>query len=417
MITLQHESVLPNGNGGENYVKAAFLAHDPMLEVKKSYAEKMEKEAIRDLVNEKKGILILDLDHTLFQVTLRPITKENPGFETWNFETELKHSGKLLEEKTYWFNLDSSPNASPFFLHLRPGMYSFLTEASTMFELYAYTQGTNEYARKILGAIDPNGEFFGTPFRLIAREIDPNTGHATRKNLSRVFPNEEDLVLIIDDRDDVWDSTRNLIKLTPFLFFQDPEREKLFGLTPTSDPSFCPYIRHHDPSQPARVVDTQLKYLENVLADLHAEVFFGASTPSFPSALEWRKSQLFSNMLFHHNPRVGGNVYKIIKQYGGQILRGGIPTAAGTTVNLGVLGQSRRGDEPELIHPWFVLFAISTLSVPALPEIFSVEAIERDAVGCIWEQVPDVGESNTGGSDSPTLQAQDELDLLEDLLS
>ena len=393
-----------------------------MLEVKKSYADKMEKEAVRDLIKEKRGILILDLDHTLFQVTLRPISKDFPSLQVWNVDTEMKHSGKLLEGKTYWFNLESSSQGPPFFIHLRPNMYSFLTAASKLFELYAYTQGTNEYARKILGMIDPSGEFFGSPLRLIAREIDPATGLATRKNLSRVFPNEEGLVVIIDDRDDVWDSNAswsNLIKLTPFLFFQDKEREKLFSLTPTSDPTFHPFIRDDNAIQSAHVIDSQLSYLERLLEELHAQVFFGGRTPdlgdqnfSFPSVLVEKKSSLFSNHEFAKNPRVGNNVYKIIKQYGGRIVDS--PSGDGKIfVNLGVPGQARRGDEPDLIHPWFVLFSISTLTVMGeeeMKETFSIDVIDSEGILNLWEAV-------VPASQEELEDDQNELDLLEDILN
>ena len=386
-----------------------------MLEVKKSYAERMEKEAISDLVKEKKGILILDLDHTVFQVTLRQITQEVKGFETWNFATEMDHSGVLLEGKTYWFNLDSSPRAPPFFIHLRPGLYSFIRTASSMFELYAYTQGTQEYAKKLLGAIDPTGDFFGSPHRLIARELDPATGQTVRKNLSRVFPNEEALVLIIDDRDDVWDSQaslQNLIKLTPFMFFQDKEREKLFSVTPTSDPLFHP-LTDNGTIRPT-VVDKQLVYLENVLADLHGEAFFSSSEdqqPSLQSVFFSRKSNLFSEFEFLENDRVGDNVFRIVRQYGGKIVaesEAGHNPNRPYTVLLGIPGQSRRGSQPELIHPWFVLFCVSTLTVPSDPELFSVARIEQEGITNMWEVV------NTHSLPLGSDAAED--DLLNDLL-
>jgi FCP1-like phosphatase family protein len=400
-------------------VKAAFLAHDPMLEVKRSYAECMEKEAVKDLVREKKGILILDLDHTLFQVTLRHVTEEIPGFETWSFATELEHSGRLMENKTYWFRLDSSPQANPFFLHLRPGMYSFLQFASSMFDLYAYTQGTQEYAKKILSGIDPKGELFGTPFRLIAREIDPNTGLAGRKNLFRVFPNEEGLVLIIDDRDDVWDSSassQNLIKLSPFLFFPDKEREKLFTVTPTSDLLFKPRT---DSAIIPSIKDDQLSYLERLLADLHAEVFFGSSQEesaasySFPMVLDQRRSHLFENHIFIKNDRVNMNVFKQVKLFGGSFIS--LAEALEyegpkTVVFIGVPGQSRKGTDPELIHPWFVLFCVSTFSLPRSVELFALSRIEADYITNIWDCV---SESEL----APQTGEADEEDLLADLLA
>ena len=391
-----------------DYVKVAFLAHDPKLEVKKSYAEMMEKQAVQDLVREKKGILILDLDHTLFQVTLRPITEEIQGFETWSFQTELGHTGRLMEGKTYWFNLESMPKAPPFFIHLRPGVFSFLKLASSMFELYAYTQGTSEYAKRILGGIDPSGEFFGTPFRLIARELDPSTGHTLPKNLSRVFPNEEGLVLIIDDRDDVWDKTasgNNLIKLTPFMYFPDKEREKLsadaYFRTRTDD-----LILQH-------LRDDQLMHLERLLSELHSELYFAnSSEPKSPSSLSLtavlasHKCRLFEHIEFVKNDRVNGNVFKLAKVFGASFVSLSEAGRSGRErVFIGLPGQARRGSDPEIIHPWFILYAASTYSVPPA-ELFSIQRIEHDNITNMWDCVPD-----------PASGTAAEADLLEDLLS
>lgn len=386
-----------------------------MLEVKRGYAERMEKEAVDDLVKEKRGILILDLDHTLFQVTMRPVTSEIQDFETWSFDTEIQHTGRLKEGKTYWFNLNSGPQAPPFFLHLRPGMFDFLDSVSSLFDIYAYTQGTSEYAKRILGGIDPQGTLFGSPFRLIAREIDPSTGQAGRKNLARVFPNEEGLVLIIDDRDDVWDaaaSSQNLIKLSPFLFFPDRERDKLFGdflLKPRSDEVIQATIR-----------DDQLVHLRRLLLDMHAEVFFGSSQEegaasySFPSVLDARKSRLFENYVFVKNDRVNMNIFKIVKQFGGSFIS---VNQLGDEVDkevvyLGVPGQSRRGTDPDLIHPWFVLFCVSTLSCPRSVDVFSIARIEQEQIYNMWDCL-DVDDF------SPAQNAEDanEDDLLRDLLA
>lgn len=399
MVGLQHDRedvnlLLDDGD----YVKAAFLTHDPMLEVKKSYAEQMERQAIRDLVAEKKGILILDLDHTLFQVTMRFIDKEFPSLELWNFDSELAHSGKLQEGKTYWFNL--KPNGAPFFLHLRPHLYSFLSSISRLFEIYAYTQGTSEYAKRILGGIDPKGEIFGKPYRLIAREVDPATGVPTRKNLSRVFPKEENLVLILDDRDDVWDSTaswQNLIKIVPYMYFQDAERDKLYSCSSTNDALFHPVVRALN-APPVELVDSQLVLLEKLLSDIHSEVFFSSSSPppknveidldsddqisdfSFAGVLIQRKRTLFSNHAFARNPRVSDNIYRLIRHCGGVVADNASSAGKKTFVNLGV-----SGDEPDeqLIHVWFVLVALATLSVPELA-LFSLQRIEEEEIKNVW---------------------------------
>jgi FCP1-like phosphatase family protein len=384
-----------------------------MLEVKKSYAEEMEREAVLDLVAEKRGILILDLDHTLFQVTLRSVDKVFPGVETWSFDTEIEHTGKLQEGRTYWFSL--KPNVPPFFLHLRPGLYAFLESVSRLFEVYAYTQGTNDYAKRILAGIDPQGRIFGKPYRLIARELDPSTGLPTRKNLSRVFPNEENLVLILDDRDDVWDSTaswQNLIKIAPYLFFQDVDRERLFTLSSTTDTVFHPMIARTDSL--SEIADSQLPILSRVLEDIHSEVYFeespaGDSSYSFAAVLLNRKKSLFSDYVFASNPRVNENIFRQIRHYGGKIVEKtkNMQEKYGTQkiiIHLGAPGQSVSGSDPELTHPWFVMIAMATLSVPSDATRFAIRRIEEEGIGNVWDCLDDCGV----GGDDPL-----EADLME----
>ena len=78
-------------------------------------------------------------------------------------------------------------------------------------------------------------------------------------------------------------------------------------------------------------------------------------------------------------------------------------------VYLGAPGQGRRGTDPELIHPWFVLFCVSTFSLPRTPELFSISRIEELQITNIWECLKE--------EDPETHDVADEQDLLNDLLA
>lgn len=80
-----------------------------------------------------------------------------------------------------------------------------------MYELHVYTMGSRDYAREIVKLIDPDRKYFGD--RIISRE---DSGYIeNRKQLKRIFPYDDRTALIIDDRSDVWEYSRNLIQVSP----------------------------------------------------------------------------------------------------------------------------------------------------------------------------------------------------------
>lgn len=95
-----------------------------------------------------------------------------------------------------------------------------------MYELHVYTMGSRSYATEIVKLIDPDRCYFGD--RIISREdsgcktdremvvmANALVGGDNRKQLSRIFPYDDKTVLIIDDRADVWDYSRNLVQVPP----------------------------------------------------------------------------------------------------------------------------------------------------------------------------------------------------------
>jgi RNA polymerase II subunit A-like phosphatase len=110
----------------------------------------------------------------------------------------------------------------------RPGLRDFLTRMSSLYELHVYTAGTRSYANAICTCIDPTGKFFSE--RILSRN---ESGSASTKSLKRLFPTDESMVVVIDDRWEVWAHGRNLVKVIPCEFHHlsgVAEREKLFRI-------------------------------------------------------------------------------------------------------------------------------------------------------------------------------------------
>ena len=76
--------------------------------------------------------------------------------------------------------------------------------------MHVYTMGTRAYAEEVCAAIDPEGAIFGG--RLLSRD---ESGSLTQKSLQRLFPCDTSMVVIIDDRADVWEWSTNLVKVVP----------------------------------------------------------------------------------------------------------------------------------------------------------------------------------------------------------
>jgi RNA polymerase II subunit A-like phosphatase len=97
---------------------------------------------------------------------------------------------------------------------MRPGLKEFLEHISKLFELHIYTMGTRAYALAVKKIVDPDGTLFGE--RVLSRD---ESGSMTQKSLHRLFPVDTKMVVIIDDRGDVWKWNENLVKVRPYDFF------------------------------------------------------------------------------------------------------------------------------------------------------------------------------------------------------
>lgn len=207
---------------GYNYEDRATIAmsHDNTgLRISLDEATKIEHSATERLVADRKLILVVDLDQTIIHATVDPTVGEWQR-DTLNPNYPYVKDVRLfsLEEEALvppgWVGARPPPSKCWYYVKLRPGLAEFLQRASELYELHIYTMATRNYALAIAHIIDPTGEYFGD--RILSRD---ESGSLTHKNLKRLFPVDQSMVVIIDDRGDVWQWEANLIKVVPYDFF------------------------------------------------------------------------------------------------------------------------------------------------------------------------------------------------------
>ncbi|KAG7452156.1 uncharacterized protein BT62DRAFT_926376 [Guyanagaster necrorhizus] len=229
-------------------IQMTHSANGPTVSLEE--AQRIERETAERLIKSRKLSLIVDLDQTIVHATVDPTVGEwiaegeaweekhkqkngndvqmgeessdtdeeecNPnwealkdvkkfklGPESFGMPYEAKGKGKSIEQ-----------DGCMYYIKPRPGWQAFLLEVAAKYEMHVYTMGTRAYAEQVCAAIDPDGKLFGG--RLLSRD---ESGSLTQKSLQRLFPCDTSMVVIIDDRGDVWEWSPNLIKVVPYDFF------------------------------------------------------------------------------------------------------------------------------------------------------------------------------------------------------
>lgn len=155
----------------------------------------------------KKLSLVLDLDQTVLHAT-----KDESISHLLEARPEL--SGQIHP---------ITVAGERYFIKLRPHLEEFLVQLSRLFELHVYTMGTREYARAVIKLFDPHGHLFydriltrdDARATIIGTEAEGAAGEQHRKSLKRLFPTDDSTVLVVDDRADVWEYSRNLVPVPP----------------------------------------------------------------------------------------------------------------------------------------------------------------------------------------------------------
>jgi RNA polymerase II subunit A-like phosphatase len=186
------------------------MVHDnAALTVSQDEATRVEEDAKRRLLSSRRLSLVVDLDQTIIHATVDPTVGE------WQEDENNPNHEAVKEVKSFQL-VDDGPGMRGcwYYIKLRPKLKEFLKTISEIYELHIYTMGTRAYAQNIANIVDPDRKIFGD--RILSRD---ESGSLTAKNLQRLFPVDTKMVVIIDDRGDVWKWSDNLIKVSPYDFF------------------------------------------------------------------------------------------------------------------------------------------------------------------------------------------------------
>ncbi|XP_077263093.1 RNA polymerase II subunit A C-terminal domain phosphatase Fcp1 isoform X3 [Temnothorax americanus] len=194
---LRVQETSKDGNtAGVSQASVPMVHSIPELKVCPELAEKIGKEDKQRLLMDRKLVLLVDLDQTIVHTT------------NDNIPPNLKD--------VFHFQL-YGPNSPWYHTRLRPNTRHFLSEMSRLYELHICTFGARIYAHTVASLLDKDGVLFS--HRILSRDecFDPASKTA---NLKALFPCGDDLVCIIDDREDVWQGCGNLVQVKPYHFFR-----------------------------------------------------------------------------------------------------------------------------------------------------------------------------------------------------
>lgn len=212
----------------EESASLSVMHSSAAVKVSAEEALRLDSESTSHLLSQRKLALIVDLDQTVIHATVDPTVGEwmrdesNPNYQA------LKSVGKFRlgidGEQIKDDDDESAPKDSAaalrasracwYYVKPRPGVPQILKQLSEKYQLHVYTMGTRSYANCVCKLIDPDASIFGN--RILSRD---ENGSLVRKSLSRLFPVDHSMVVIIDDREDVWSRSPNLLPVLPYEFF------------------------------------------------------------------------------------------------------------------------------------------------------------------------------------------------------
>jgi RNA polymerase II subunit A-like phosphatase len=179
------------------------------LKVSADEANRSSDATMRRLLATKKLSLVVDLDQTIIHAVCDPTVAD------WQKDESNPNHAAVKDVQSFEL-MDEGPSNRPcsYYIKMRQGLKGFLERMSAKFELHIYTMGTRLYAHHVANIVDPEHKIFAD--RILSRD---ESGSMTAKNLHRLFPVDTKMVVIIDDRGDVWGWSPNLIRVRPFSFF------------------------------------------------------------------------------------------------------------------------------------------------------------------------------------------------------
>ena len=166
------------------------LGFQPSL-VSSSTPDYLGKLHMDNLLLSHKLVLIVDLDETII------------------------HSINYDEPKTLKSSFHFKGFTKYFYVKSRPYLSQFLNNISKFYELHIFTFGNRIYANNITKHLDPVKTYFQNRIQSIEDSICKKHKFC---NLKHMFPAGDNMVCIIDDNENVWQSSPNLIRVKRYFY-------------------------------------------------------------------------------------------------------------------------------------------------------------------------------------------------------
>lgn len=181
---------------------ALLVSHDEAL--------RGEEETKKRLLDARKLTLIVDLDQTVIHTTCERTIAE------WKADPENPNHDAVKDVEGFQLADDNVSNvaANWYYVKKRPGLKDFFDRMSSKYEMHVYTMATRAYAQAVCQIIDPERKYFGD--RILSRDENYTD---KLKSLQRLFYHNTSMVVIIDDRADVWQYSPHLVRVPVFNFF------------------------------------------------------------------------------------------------------------------------------------------------------------------------------------------------------
>lgn len=164
-------------------------------------------------------LLILDLDNTLLHAILAP--------ERFKHDQDQGKGKDNLEIVQFRGN-----GGYKFMVKMRPYLMRFLLGVVDNYQIFIYTMGTRDYAESIMASINRQLSDYSpadTPVyqfkteQIISRNENFTGGY---KQIQRIVPCNESMVLILDDNQQVWSKSQNLVYTKKYYFFNETGLQK-----------------------------------------------------------------------------------------------------------------------------------------------------------------------------------------------
>lgn len=102
----------------------------------------------------------------------------------------------------------------------RDGLHAFLQQVGRLARVHVYTMGSRSYTRQVLDAIDPTVTIFSS--KVLCREDGEDDVFAKSLTHLGLSQAEQRVTIILDDREDAWDSPsrEHVLQISPFRCFR-----------------------------------------------------------------------------------------------------------------------------------------------------------------------------------------------------